>query len=303
MARKKTKKKRRVQLGRWKKSPRRRGVFIRRALSMTLAPNPKIARRAGLDLSDLVSKADKRDEIRPPELAKAILGERISESLKKRAKRQTRKKIGYYTTEKEKWDVIKNHNELIEKIANIWWRSPYVKGAFGRKRKDFLRAVKLFVLEQLDYFDPERKDKKGRPVKISDWIRGGVKMICRRIYFDEKKASEKQAPFLEIAAGRTEPLVPRSRVPLTARHLLLKLGLSISVVSEMGFGDIRKQIIKISNETETGLSQREKTVVRMRLEDKTLVDIAKKLGLRSKGLISGYESSAAKNIKKRLEKL
>ena len=64
-----------------------------------------------------------------------------------------------------------------------------------------------------------------------------------------------------------------------------------------------KQIIKISNETETGLSQREKTVVRMRLEDKTLADIAEKLGLRSKGLISECESSAAKKIKKRLKKL
>jgi len=237
-------------------------------------------------------------------MAKGIEGTRKSDILKKRVRKDTRKKIGFFKTEAEKWAVIKKYNDLIEEITGKWWRSEPVKSAFGRKRKDFLKEVKLFVFKQLDYFDPGKKTKKNEPAKIELWIKKGIEIISKSIYFDEKRASEKQKNLVsKRASGMAEPFFARNRVPATAKPLLKKLGLRVNDVAELGYGDIKQQIIKISEQKKTGLSQRQKKVVKMRLEEKTLDKIAASLGFRSKGLFSECESDAAKKIKARMEKL
>ncbi len=294
-----------TQRGRWKQNIRARGKFIRRALSLTLASNREIADRAGLKITNPIITINKNEGIRPPpEMAKGIEGTRKSDILKKRVRKDTRKKIGFFKTEAEKWAVIKKYNDLIEEITGKWWRSEPVKSAFGRKRKDFLKEVKLFVFKQLDYFDPGKKTKKNEPAKIELWIKKGIEIISKSIYFDEKRASEKQKNLVsKRASGMAEPFFARNRVPATAKPLLKKLGLRVNDVAELGYGDIKQQIIKISEQKKTGLSQRQKKVVKMRLEEKTLDKIAASLGFRSKGLFSECESDAAKKIKARMEKL
>jgi DNA-binding CsgD family transcriptional regulator len=302
MAKKRKPEEKPVELGRWKKDQKRRLIFIQRALSMTLAPNPKIADRAGVERLSVAS-SDRRWEIRPLELRKAIKSRHASAIQTGRILQEKRKKVGYYKTAGKKWAVVREHSSVIESIASQWWKSNLVKNAFDGKWEDFLNTVKRFVFKQLDYFDPKRKTEDGKPAKIKRWIGDGVKIICRRIYIDGKKASGKnKSLLLELARGKVGPVVATSRVPKTARPLLEKLGLKIKTVAELGFGDIRKQILKIANEKETGLMEREKRVVEMRFGDKELAEIGRELGI-GKTTVFNCETSAARKIRARLERL
>lgn len=295
------KKKRQVGRGRWKQSKTRKTIFIKRALSMTLSPQTEIAKRAGVG-PRVVSIIARRDRIRPPELTKAIHGSAVSSARKRILFPRRRKKIGHFKTDAEKWAAIKKHNVTIEGEVNKWWKSEWVKQAFGRNKENMLKQAKLFVFQQLDYFDPNERTEKGRPAEIKRWIRIGAEFFCRKIYNNEKeKDTRNRTAIQKLATAKTGPITARSRVPATAKPLLKKLGFDISAVSEVGFGDIRKEIIRIAEEKETGLTERQKQVVRMRLEDQTLAEIAERLDLKAQSGIYAFEDSATKKIKKRLE--
>jgi len=283
-------------LGRWKKSQRKRGRFIRSALRLTEATQAEIHKRSGVRDPGTVSQINLREKIRPYEISRAIAARHKGYTKKKRK----RKKVSLYS-EKEKYNILKRNKRIIDSTANSWWKGA-VEQEFGGNRENFLKAVNLFVFQQLDYFDPERKYKDGTPSKLSVWIEKGVRLYCKRKYFDLIRRKTKERAALEAIAAEKKPMSTRSWVPATAKPLLRKLGLDIEKVADVGYNDVRKQIMEIVRNKKTGLTQKEKTVVRLVLEGKTLIEIAKRVGWKAKSTVYACEAKAIKKIKKQLPK-
>lgn len=104
------------KIGSWKKNQRKRGFFIRRALSTTMATPKQIAESAGASVIT-VHDINQRDKIRPHELALQIavsarLGKPTGKSLK-------RKKVCLFSNEKKE-ALLQEHAGVISKVANIW---------------------------------------------------------------------------------------------------------------------------------------------------------------------------------------
>ncbi len=305
MAKKKTRKKSNVQLGRWKESQRKRGRFFRKALSQTEATIIDIAGRIGPRYQSTVSNINRKDKIRPSELTKAIAGRALSKALSSRKqgwRKDTNRKKNNYSKNRRK-QIVDENQDVINLRGNEWWRSELVKRAFGRNRNNFFRELELFVLKELSYFDPKKKDKKGQAVKVRNWIWGGINLFCRRKHFEEKRRLEKEIKLSAELIKDGTPVVARSWIPWETKCFLRKIELDPEKVADLGFDEMRKQILEIAKAEETGLTPKEQKIVRLRLEGKTFIEIAKKFGLRSKSTIHANEKKIAEKLRERLKKL
>ena len=168
-----------VELGKWKKNTRRRGVFVRRALSMTTANMHRIAERAGNFPSGVI-KINSEERIRPRELVLAIAAECHSGQKKPRLER----KNSYSAEKKQK--ILSENKGIVMVIASSWWKNPAIVKGFG-KFGDFVEKISRLIYGDLNYFDAKRPGKNGKPVPIRTWIAQGTKLFCRRLYFEEKK--------------------------------------------------------------------------------------------------------------------
>lgn len=280
-----------VELGKWKKNARRRGVFVRRALSMTTANMHRIAERAGSFPSN-VQVINRKDKIRSRELVLASAAEVHLGQKKPGLERKNS-----YSAEK-KQRILSENNGIVMAIASSWWKDPAIVKGFG-KFGDFVEKINRLIYENLNYFDAERLGKNGKPVSIKTWIAQGTKLFCRRLYFEEKKRQEREKA-LETQKPR---VAARDWLYLSARRVFKKLGLNPETIATDGVKDVTDELKKIVADTRTGLTERQKKVILLRLEGKPLREIAKRLGLNAKSTIYALERNAIAKIKKRLEKI
>jgi len=294
-----------MAIGRWKQNRAKRGRFIRRALSRTEATQKAIAKRAGTS-TDIVGAIQSKERIRPPELSKAIgaksSGQTRAAMFREGLTKRRLKKISHFTNA-EKNALLENekNKKNIISITGGWWKSEIIKWEYGNRFEDFLNDIKKSVSDYLDYFDPEKEGEDGKPANVSTWMAGSAKIHCRKIYFNIKKREEKQRKIRE--SGDSGAIHARSWVPVSTKSLLKKLGLDPIKVAEVGFDDIRKQILAISEEKQTGLTERQKLVIRLRLEGKTMPEIAERFRLRARSSIHSIDESAARKIKSRIAQI
>lgn len=292
-----------MAIGGWKLSRRKRGRFIRRALSRTEASTIEIARRAGTGIAPgSVSDINIKEKIRPREMILQIAENARLETYNirgtKRGSKRQRAKPAIFD-EAQKKELLQRYKGAIAAIAAGWWKTEAVRLRFGGNWNEFLDSVNGFLFEQLDYFNPNATGKSGKPKQPLDWIRGGASLFCRRSFFEVIRGKVKEAAIMRGG----EPIAARGWIPVSAKPFLKKLGLDLERIKDTGFWDVKAQIIKISQLPQTGLTRREKQVVELRLEDKSFIEIAQRFGLRVRSSIHPIEEKAAKKIKLQLEKL
>ena len=104
--------------------------------------------------------------------------------------------------------------------------------------------------------------------------------------------------------ARIEPVKPVLEwVPLATKTLLRKLNLDPNKVAKLGFYGIKRQIIESAESKAAGLTEKEKQVVKIRLDGKKTRAAATLLNITRFQNISVIETRAAKKIRWRLKVL
>lgn len=205
---------------------------------------------------------------------------------------------------KQKARLLEEHKKGLSMVVSKWWwkASDATKrelGTFG----DFRNSVIANVLETLDYYDPNRKGARGRGMTVFSWMTNGADLFCRNA-IRGAMAGSKKMPLIYEGAGVRVPMPLESdayftveTIPASARHFLRRLGEKgiIKRTAELGFEDIKKQILKIADKA--GLSEKEKQVVKWRLEGKILKEIAMKFRASSTTSVAYYEKKAIAKIR------
>ncbi len=245
-----------------------------------------------------INRINQRYGVRPPSEVMRIRKEQISAMQRRR-----RQRLNLFKA-KQKASLLEEHKKGLSMVVGKWWRkaSDTTKrelGTFG----DFRNSVIANVLENLDYYDPNRKGAKGRGMTVFSWMTNGADLFCRNA-IRVAMARSKEMPIIYEGAGvrMTKPLESDAyftvdTIPESARHFLRRLGEKgiIKRTAELGFEDIKKQILKIADKA--GLSEKEKQVVKWRLEGKMLQEIVMKFGASSTTTVSYYEKKAIAKIR------
>ncbi len=301
-----------------KKAKKRRAVVIDRIgpkilqdLVLTDLPAVKIARKYGVTPKTVVA-ANKKYGIRSPEIMSAIRSRTISASRIAYIKKTRGKKVHFFT-KKKKLDLLEENKGLIIKVTREAWSSDLIRKEFNQEMRSLLQAVEVFILDNLDYYNPKVKGYMGKTTKPSTWIYNGAKVYCRSLYTRLHRIKEnKTMPFdsaglpiaqtgevRQVKGIRRTGLKEVQWIPSAANALLKKLGLDPNKVAKLGYIDLKQQIIEIAKAKQTGLTSRELEAVKLTLNGKTMAQIGKKFGT-VRQVINYLETRAAKKIKNQL---
>ena len=285
------------------------GPTVLKKLALTDKLMCEIARETGLH-EQTVFKINKRYGIRPYE-------ETIDIMAKTSSVRQTgskRKKVNHFNI-KQKNDLLEQHKGIIIKMARTWWNSTAIKTKFIGDKDIFIEKINRFVFEQLDYYNPKVKGKTGKTAKPSTWMFKAAKIACMRLYSRaSKEAKKKQMPvntkgqsiaqtgIVETTRQKRKNVGPATIqwIPFSAKSILKALDLELDSIAEIGFGNIKKQIIEIARKKKTGLSKREKKIIEMSLNGESTEKIGKILKIEYEN-VNSINLNAAKKIRLDLE--
>ncbi len=262
------------------------GQNILKDLDSTELSMKTIASKHGVD-PGTVANINKRYEVRSPGVV-ADIGIKSSLARKKKThkKKSLRKKVCFFTTEK-KLDLLKENHGMFVKIARSWWTYDPSRRKFNQDMSTLVQAMKEYVFDKLDYYNPKVKGRKGKAITPASWIYGGAELYCLNLQSKLNREKEKTMPLDQkglpisqvvevtkvkgVRAGSAEDL---HWIPFTANKLLRKLGLNPNRVAKAGYKGIRKQIIEIATAKKTGLTVKEQRVIKMFLNGKTIVNAA-----------------------------
>jgi len=260
--------------GRWKIKRERRNLFIKRALK-TRAAMARIAQVAGR-MPSTISQFNTKHGIRTIEESKII-----QYSEQSRTKKAKRKKINFFPNE-QKLKLLERHERALLKVARGWWKNRLIRKEFVTF-ENFLNSIKSYVSEQLDYYNPNAVTKTGRPKKVWHWMMEGAKIFCKSQHKTLEIAESKKATYsaesIKVAKRiQKRKLAQRlANIKVPTRFFLRKLGLDVNQVAIMGFEDIKRNLIRIIDAKKIGLTDIEKTIVKMNLEGIAIVEIGKKM--------------------------
>ncbi len=225
-------------------------------------------------------------------------------------------------SEEEKKRLIEQNQGAINSVIRLWWQNQRIRNHFGQQ-SDFRKDAESFILQQLDYYDPNARGANGKPRSVGNYILFGTKLFCNHLSGQLKKTdfslhdgrqglSETGKKRLAKAASGTIDRKPTARelyaIPVPTKPLLRALGMDIDRVAVIGYAAIRDQIQKIAQQSASGLNVAEQQIIEMRLAGLELKQIAKKVvvptrdGVRkaSHTTIHTWERKAMQKIKERL---
>jgi len=235
--------------------------------------------------------------------------EAIGKASESRTKLAKRVKIGAFTTE-EKTRLLQENEKGIFLVAGRNWHKFYriLKAEFS-SLNDFVSAATSRAFEQLDYYDPRRKEPSGKGRTVGIWIMDSVELFtktkCSSLFSKQKTMGrtpeERRAKRLAAEQRNRKREINRRLmlIPKSAKKFLRALGLKVEEVVELGFQDIKAQLLKATDSKGAGLSAREKVVVRARLEGKTFTEAGRLLTV-SREISRLLEKSAIVKMKRHL---
>ena len=251
---------------------------------------------------------------RPPERVEEIQIMTIRHKLLRHAK--ARRKKTFYFNPEGKERLFKEHSGKLLKLARwSWTGSESIRKLFGSDFNMFYSKMKDYVSQGLDYYDPQKKGFKGRKAVPLTWMMIGARIFCWGTYDRASMQKEKAMPVDKSGLpkaqtdkaeptrnARLEPTTPKLEwIPVAAKGLLRKLGLNPRRVARAGFFNIKRQILEIVEAKATGLTEKQKEIIKMRLEGKRARDIAASFKTTLQNIYI-IETNAAKKIRREIKK-
>lgn len=195
------------------------------------------------------------------------------------------------------------------KQVRFYWKSKLIKHEHLRLQS-FIDATNMHVLKMLDYYDPNAIGPSGRASTVGGWImkaaeyfgKGEKLTILGKYRKTLGSPAEKETRMVaaQQKLKRREIKGNIIKIPAPIKRFLKRLGLNLETVAELGFGDISKQILKVSHSEKAGLTEREQRVVNLRLNGQTNPQIGSVLKI-SREYVRQIQLSATAKIKARLK--
>jgi hypothetical protein len=268
--------------GRWKSNSGAKKRFFLRALKWTRASYKRITRRADSRSPDYLSVLNAKHNIRSPGLVKEI----ASEAMRTAHSSKARRRINFFSMQ-EKQALISENNGLFWEVAKRRWGA-LLRKEFGNKEM-LVDGMKQYMLEQLDYYDPEVRGWGGKASKPQTFIFRGCLLFCRIVAGRALRRREvtmpvdkKGRPLDGLAKVSSELRRKPTRrqllaIPPKSKAFLKNLGVDIDEVAIEGFSSVKEGIIQIALDPSTGLAAEEREVVKERLGNRSLDEIGRRL--------------------------
>jgi transcriptional regulator with XRE-family HTH domain/DNA-directed RNA polymerase specialized sigma24 family protein len=246
-----------------------------------------------------VKKINLKHGVRFPEEAAAI---GRAAALRSAAEERNARRINFFSAEKKEALLIE-HDPAVRSVALRWFfgKSPtgrLLREEFG-SHEGFVSAAKQVLQRYLDFYDPERVGPSGKKKPIRSWIMDGTRYFCMREASRLLRQSRRAGAAMPLdiegrPIAQTAPLRRPEQFRQTslkalvlsirpaARSFLKGLGLNLGTVARFGFREVRSELLAVAADPATRLDERERRLVRLRLQRAmTLDEVAARLGKKS----------------------